>query len=102
MPAAGVQVGQVSGLRPYRVPPPPGPAATQAGLKTLAQIMSTNNAQTQQRIEFWDAGAPAYRWIDLLNARTLAGIPTTAYADREPVPGAARHCKWRFGNSWRG
>ena len=28
----------------------------------------------QQQIAFWDAGAPRISWIDLLNARTLAGI----------------------------
>src|SRR2546422_4392919 len=26
----------------------------------------------QQQIAFWDAGAPAYRWIDWINARLLA------------------------------
>src|SRR5437773_1293304 len=42
----------------------------------LADLISHNDAQTLQQIAFWDAGAPAYRWIDLLNARTLAATPT--------------------------
>jgi hypothetical protein len=67
----------ISSGRDYRVPPPPTPAQTQAELRALAELISHNDAQTQQQIEFWDAGAPAYRWIDLLNARTLAGTPTT-------------------------
>jgi membrane-associated phospholipid phosphatase len=60
----------------YRVPPPPGSAETHAELRALATLISHNDAQAQQQIAFWDAGSPAYRWIDLLNARTLAGIPT--------------------------
>jgi len=60
----------------YRVPPPPGSAETRAELRALADLISQNDAEIQHKIAFWDAGAPGYRWIDLLNARTLAGIPT--------------------------
>jgi membrane-associated phospholipid phosphatase len=67
----------ISSGRDYRVPPPPGSAETQAELRALANLISHNDAQAQQQIAFWDAGAPAYRWMDLLNARTLAGTPTT-------------------------
>ncbi len=66
----------------YRVPPPPGPAATRAELKDVKDVIQQNNTQIRQQIEFWDAGAPAYRWIDLLNARTLSGTPTSAYSHR--------------------
>ena len=66
----------ISSGRDYRVPPPPGSAETHAELRALARLISHNDAQAQQQIAFWDAGSPAYRWIDLLNARTLAGIPT--------------------------
>src|SRR5438552_18142967 len=66
----------ISSGRDYRVPPPPGSAETQAELRALATLISHNDTQAQQQIAFWDAGAPAYRWIDLLNARTLAGIQT--------------------------
>src|SRR5438105_8496314 len=67
----------ISSGRDYRVPPPPGPNETQAELRALADLISDNGAQAQQQIAFWDAGSPAYRWIDLLNARTLAGVTTT-------------------------
>ena len=67
----------ISSGRDYRVPPPPGSAETQAELRALANLISHNDAQARQQIAFWDAGAPAYRWMDLLNARTLAGTPTT-------------------------
>jgi membrane-associated phospholipid phosphatase len=66
----------ISSGRDYRVPPPPGAAETQAELRALADLIRQNDAQTQQQIAFWDAGAPAYRWMDWLNARTLAGAPT--------------------------
>ena len=67
----------ISSGRDYRVPPPPASAETQAELRALTALISHNDAQVQQQIAFWNAGAPAYRWIDLLNARTLAGITTT-------------------------
>ena len=63
----------ISSGRDYRVPPPPGPAQTQAELRSLALLMSHNNAQSKQQIEFWNAGSPAYRWMDLLHSRALAG-----------------------------
>jgi len=72
----------ISSPRDYRVAPPPGPAETRAELRALNQLISHNDEQAQQQIEFWDAGAPAYRWIDLINSRLLAGTPTTAYAHR--------------------
>ena len=72
----------ISSGKDYRVPPPPGPAETRAELRSLAELISQNNAQVQQQIAFWDAGAPAYRWIDLINTRLLAAIPTTAFPHR--------------------
>ncbi len=68
----------------FRVPPPPGAADTQAELRALADLVATNDAQTRQQIAFWDAGAPAYRWIDLINARALSGNPValTSYPQR--------------------
>src|SRR6266700_4229020 len=69
----------ISSGRDYRVPPPPGAADTQAELRVLADLISRNDAQTRQQIEFWDAGAPAYRWIDLINGRAMAGAPLTSY-----------------------
>lgn len=72
----------ISSGRDYRVPPPPNPAETQAELRTLADLISQNDAQARQQITFWDAGAPAYRWIDLINARRTAGIATSQYSHR--------------------
>src|SRR5206468_7458653 len=66
----------------YRASPPPGAADTQAELRALAALISHNDAQAQQQIGFWDAGAPSYRWMDLINARALAGTSLTAFAPR--------------------
>jgi membrane-associated phospholipid phosphatase len=75
--AGNWQTWVISSGRDYRVPPPPEAAQTQAELRYLADLVSHNDAQAQQQIAFWDAGSPAYRWIDLLNARMLAGVTTT-------------------------
>jgi len=64
------------------VPPPPGAAETRHELRALAELISHNDAATAQQIAFWDAGAPSYRWIDLINSRALAGQPLSAFAHR--------------------
>src|SRR5258708_4785697 len=72
----------ISSGKDYRAPPPPGPAASEAELRSLVDLISRNDAQTHQQIAYWDAGAPAYRWIDLISARVLSATPTTPYAHR--------------------
>ena len=72
----------ISSGRDYRVPQPPNPADTQDELRSLADLISQNDEQVRQQIAFWDAGAPAYRWIDLISSRILAGTATTAFPHR--------------------
>ena len=72
----------ISSGRDYRVPPPPDPADTQSELRLLSDLISQNDQQIRRQIAFWDAGAPAYRWIDLISSRLLAGTPTTAFPHR--------------------
>ena len=72
----------ISSGRDYRVPPPPNPAETHAELRSMADLISQNTDQVRQQITFWDAGAPPYRWIDLINSRLLAGTATTQYPHR--------------------
>ena len=66
----------------HRVAPPPGPAATQAELRSLRELLRQNDAQAQAQIAYWDAGSPAYRWIDLIDGRVLAATPTTPFVHR--------------------
>ena len=72
----------ISSGRDFRVPPPPNPAETQSELRSLAGLISQNDQQVSQQIAFWDAGAPQYRWMDLINSRVLAGTATTAFPHR--------------------
>src|SRR5262245_48292607 len=72
----------ISSGRDYRVPEPPNPAQTRAELRDLHELISHNTGEIVQHITYWDAGAPAYRWIDLIDARALAGVAITAYPHR--------------------
>ena len=72
----------ISSGKDFRVPPPPGPAETRHELKALAELIGQNDATAQQQITFWDAGAPSYRWIDLINQRAVAGQSLTPFAQR--------------------
>jgi membrane-associated phospholipid phosphatase len=66
----------------FRVPPPPSRSATRHELRQLADLIAQNDESTQAEIAFWDAGSPAYRWMDMVNARILAAVPTTPYPHR--------------------
>lgn len=82
-PRAGTwKTWAISSGRDYRVPPPPNAAATQVELDWLRGDVSQNDPQIAQQIAFWDAGSPAYRWMDLVSTRFLAGRPVTAYVHR--------------------
>ncbi len=66
----------------FRVPPPPSQARTRAELRRLEDLTRHPDDATRRKIAFWDAGAPSYRWIDLISTRLLAGTPTSAYPHR--------------------
>jgi membrane-associated phospholipid phosphatase len=72
----------ISSGKDFRVPPPPDAAQTRHELKGLADLVSHNDAAIQQKIEFWDSGAPSYRWMDLINQRALNGPPLPAFSHR--------------------
>ncbi|HWS89551.1 MAG TPA: phosphatase PAP2 family protein [Pyrinomonadaceae bacterium] len=80
--AGGWRTWVISSGRDYRVPPPPGPSETQAELRQLAELVGQNDEEARRQIAYWDAGAPAYRWMELINNRLLAGTPTTSYPHR--------------------
>ncbi len=64
-----------------RLPPPPDAAATAAELRELRALMTGRDAAALDRISFWDAGAPGYRWngilADELARHNLAGATTS-------------------------
>lgn len=72
----------ISSGRDYRVAPPPGRRETITELRQIADLMNQNDEQAKAQIAYWDAGAPGYRWMDLLNARMQSGTATTAFPHR--------------------
>jgi membrane-associated phospholipid phosphatase len=72
----------ISAAQDYRVPAPPGAAATEAELRSLRDLIAANTDDTRQQIAYWDAGAPAYRWMDLISSRLQAATPTSTYPHR--------------------
>jgi hypothetical protein len=47
-----------------RLPPPPSEGTTQAELAELQALTAQRDAVALDRISYWDAGAPSYRWTD--------------------------------------
>jgi membrane-associated phospholipid phosphatase len=72
----------ISSGEDYRVPRPPGRARTRAELRQLEDLTKHNDEETIQKIRFWDAGDPAYRWMRLISSRALGGGPLPPYAFR--------------------
>jgi membrane-associated phospholipid phosphatase len=72
----------ISSGKDYRVPPPPDAAATARELQWLHNYVAESDPSIAPEIKFWDAGSPAYRWIDLITTRYLQGRPVTAYPHR--------------------
>lgn len=58
-----------------RVPPPPDTTATATELAQMRKLIAQDGLEAADTITFWDAGAPSYRWIDLVNRRLLADQP---------------------------
>jgi membrane-associated phospholipid phosphatase len=52
--------------------PPPADGATRAELADLRGMVATDDAASLDRITFWDAGAPGYRWNEMALQLTRA------------------------------
>ncbi|HEX4950080.1 MAG TPA: phosphatase PAP2 family protein [Blastocatellia bacterium] len=72
----------ISSGRDYRVEPPPNRAQTRGELHQLAHLTRHHDDATKQQIAYWDAGAPTYRWMEMIVARLTANTPTTAFPHR--------------------
>jgi membrane-associated phospholipid phosphatase len=56
----------------FRVPPPPDATATAPELAQLRDLLAKDDPQAADKIRFWDAGSPGYRWIGVVNNRFAA------------------------------
>lgn len=72
----------ISSGQAYRVPPPPGAAETRQELQRMQDMAAQLSDATREQIRYWDAGAPVYRWMDMLERRTEAGEALTAHPHR--------------------
>jgi membrane-associated phospholipid phosphatase len=76
----------ISSGKDFRVPPPPDAAATQSELAWLRDVaLQTTDRDIVNSVTFWSAGAPSYRWIEMLNNRAVRGASLTPYATRPYV-----------------
>jgi membrane-associated phospholipid phosphatase len=68
----------------FRVPAPPDQEATNRELQWVrsATVMAAANSQAVAQIKYWDAGAPAYRWMDMIESRIAANETITAHPHR--------------------
>ena len=63
----------ISSGKDFRVPPPPDAATTAGELKWLRDAVAEPNPYIAASVQFWSAGSPGYRWMDLVTNRVLAG-----------------------------
>lgn len=81
-PAAGTwQTWVLTAGDQLRPAAPPADAATKTELAELTEQATNRDAATLDRIAYWDAGSPGYRWNELATQQTLkAGMgPGGAY-----------------------
>src|SRR3954464_8273496 len=86
-PGAGAwKTWVISSGREFRAPAPPDATATRAELTWIRDVaLTTTNTNILNSVTFWSAGAPSYRWIELLNNRSTRGAPLTAFPVRPYV-----------------
>jgi len=61
---------------------PPDAASTRGELESVRGAIAEKDPRIAQQVSFWDAGAPSYRWIDLISNRFISGAPVTAFGHR--------------------
>jgi membrane-associated phospholipid phosphatase len=61
-----------------RLPDPPAADATAAELQQVKQGIPMRDQPTLNAIQYWDAGSPGYRWMQVaVQSVVSAGLPTT-------------------------
>jgi membrane-associated phospholipid phosphatase len=71
----------VSDVKAYRAPAPPDRAASEQEAKDLEAFAAARDGAALAAIEFWNAGSPAYRWMQFaqqeVNSHGLGGPAAT-------------------------
>ena len=82
-PAAGTwKTWAISSGKDFRVPAPPDIRSTCAELAILRDAVADRNPSIAASVSYWSAGAPSYRWMQLITNRILSGKPVTQYPFR--------------------
>jgi hypothetical protein len=66
----------------FRPGPPPDEATTLGELNQLRTSVDQRDSAALDQIEFWDTGAPSYRWNELTVSEALKHNLRTNYATR--------------------
>ncbi len=93
-PGAGTwKTWVISSGRDFRVPPPPDAASTATELAWLKSLLEEykGDADIARQIQYWDAGAPVYRWSDMIVNRFLNGQSLGALFPRVAYVSLAMH-----------
>jgi membrane-associated phospholipid phosphatase len=61
--------------REIPLPPPPNSRATKEELKTLLALQAQRNEVAIKQINYWNAGAPGYRWNQMGKSLANAQVP---------------------------
>jgi membrane-associated phospholipid phosphatase len=72
----------ISSGKDFRVPPPPDASATANEIAELQKLMAQSDPKILEKIRYWDAGSPAYRWMGIVNNRFFAGEKGTPFPNR--------------------
>lgn len=83
----------ISSGRDFRVPPPPDAASTSTEIAWLKTLMTEyrSDADVARQIQFWDAGAPVYRWSEIIVNRFLNGQSLGTFFPRIAYVSLAMH-----------
>ncbi|MDQ6663642.1 MAG: vanadium-dependent haloperoxidase [Acidobacteriota bacterium] len=70
----------LSSANQLRLPAPPDSGATTAEIQVLKSFIAEGDSDTQAQIAYWDAGSPAYRWIQIASQELVRrNVPAAMY-----------------------
>src|SRR5437763_4753117 len=70
--AGNWQTWILSSANQMRLAQPPGTADTAAEAQSLKQIMASADDGDKAAVAYWDAGSPAYRWMQIASQQMIS------------------------------